>query len=97
MTIAVLAAHAAPVFDSQNGWQVLEGQQLAFSVFSYDPDNPYYTPPLRNSEGDVDVTSPTPQTDTVEVLGHQSERAPCRDSVSQYVKNAVVAVTLIKK
>src|SRR3546814_6425048 len=41
MTIDVLAANAAPVFDSQNGWQVLEGQQLAFSVFSYVPDNPY--------------------------------------------------------
>src|SRR3546814_7010215 len=75
MTIDVLAANAAPVFDSQNGWQVLEGQQLAFSVFSYDPDNPYYTPPLRNSAGDVEVTSPTPQTVTVEVIGDLPEGA----------------------
>src|SRR3546814_687582 len=62
-----LPANAAPVFDSLSGWQVLEGQQLAFSAFAWDPDNPYYTPPLRNAAGEVEETSATPQTVFVEL------------------------------
>src|SRR3546814_12523230 len=68
MTIDVLAANAAPVFDSQNGWQALEGQQLASPVFSYAPDNPYSTPPLRNSAGYVPLTSQPPQPVPAEVI-----------------------------
>ena len=67
--ITVLAANAAPVFDQQDGWQVLEGQQLAFTAFALDPDNPYYTPALRTADGTIAQTSNLPQTVAVEVIG----------------------------
>src|SRR3546814_5563937 len=40
---------------------------LSFSAFAWDPDNPYYTPPLRNAAGEVEETSATPQTVFVEL------------------------------
>ncbi|WP_353955672.1 putative Ig domain-containing protein [uncultured Sphingobium sp.] len=68
--ITVENANAAPVFDQLDGWQVLEGQQLAFNIFAFDPDNPYYTPALRNGEtGEAVETSETSRTVTVELIG----------------------------
>ena len=42
--ITVLNANAAPMFDQHDGWQVFEGQHLAFTAFAYDADNPYFMP-----------------------------------------------------
>ena len=68
--ITVTNANAAPVFDQQDGWQVLEGQQLAFNVFAFDPDNPYYTPAIRNTQsGAATETSELPRTVNVAVIG----------------------------
>ncbi|HEY6817505.1 MAG TPA: putative Ig domain-containing protein [Croceibacterium sp.] len=73
--ITVLPANAAPVFDQQDGWQVLEGQQLVFTAFAFDPDNPYYTPALRTADGTVEQTTNLPQTVTVEAIGALPEGA----------------------
>ncbi|MFA7603825.1 MAG: CARDB domain-containing protein, partial [Novosphingobium sp.] len=67
--INVLNANGAPVFDQLDGWQVLEGQLLAFNTFAFDPDNPYYTPALRDMEtGAAVATTNLPRTVTVELL-----------------------------
>src|SRR5690606_1639233 len=68
-TITVLNANAAPVFDQLDGWQVLEGQLLSFTAFARDPDNPYYTPAMRDPQtGEIIATSVLPKTVTVELL-----------------------------
>src|SRR5690606_36898280 len=67
--ITVLAANAAPVFDQQDGWQVLEGQHLAFTAYAFDPDNPYYSPALRTADGTIEETTNLPQTVAVEIVG----------------------------
>ena len=64
------AANAAPIFDQQDGWQVLEGQLLAFTAFAFDPDNPYYSPAIRNpATGALVETGDRPKTVSVEVIG----------------------------
>src|SRR5690606_24375827 len=73
--ITVLPANAAPVFDQQEGWQVLEGQLLAFTAYAFDPDNPYYTPPLRDFSGVVQETGILPATVSVELIGDLPEGA----------------------
>ncbi|MFH1842062.1 MAG: Ig-like domain-containing protein, partial [bacterium] len=61
----VTNANAAPIFDPQDGWQVLEGQPLRINAFAYDPDNPFYLPSMRDLAGELVVFSETPRTVTV--------------------------------
>ena len=61
----VTNANGAPVFDPQDGWQVLEGQPLRINAFAYDPDNPFYLPAMRDLAGNLVTLSETPRTVTV--------------------------------
>ncbi|KPJ75957.1 MAG: hypothetical protein AMJ54_13385, partial [Deltaproteobacteria bacterium SG8_13] len=63
--MTVTNANAAPIFDPQDGWQVLEGQPLRINAFAYDPDNPFYLPSMRDLAGELVVISDTPPTVTV--------------------------------
>jgi len=47
LTITVLNANAAPVFDPIGTLRVLEGQNLNVRAFALDPDNPDYIPQFR--------------------------------------------------
>ena len=67
-----------------DGWQVLEGQLLAFTAFAFDPDNPYYTPALRDPATGLAVAATNiPRTVSVELLsdlppGVDGEAEPAR-------------------
>ena len=53
MEITVLPANGAPVFDNFDGLRTYEGQQFRLSVFATDPDNPFYEPAYRSTDGEV--------------------------------------------
>jgi hypothetical protein len=65
LTLEVLNANGAPVFDATAGetWNVLEGQPLKISVFALDPDNPAFEPKIRFYDGaeafGPETTAPT--------------------------------------
>ncbi|NIM48585.1 MAG: hypothetical protein GTO22_04900, partial [Gemmatimonadales bacterium] len=61
----VTNANAAPIFDPQDGWQVLEGQPLRITAFAFDPDNPFYFPNFRDLDGNLISISETDPTVTV--------------------------------
>jgi len=53
MSITVLNANAAPVFDQFEGWVVYEGQVVALRATASDPDYPTYAPPYRRPDGSL--------------------------------------------
>ncbi len=68
--IKVTNANAAPQFVPQDGWTVVEGQELAFYAFAFDPDNPYYFPPALDATGGlIDIEALSPPSVTIEVSG----------------------------
>jgi large repetitive protein len=66
-TLTVINANGAPVFDDLSGFRVFEGQGVSFSAFAFDPDNPAYEPPYRNSQGDLVQLNIVPPSVTVSV------------------------------
>jgi YD repeat-containing protein len=52
-TLTVTNANAVPEFVQQEGWKLYEGQTIRFNAFAFDPDNPFYSPPIRDSEGNL--------------------------------------------
>jgi hypothetical protein len=50
-SVHVLNVNAAPVFDAQDGWTVVEGQTVSLHAFAFDPDNPGYIAPQRLNDG----------------------------------------------
>ncbi len=60
--VDVLNSNAAPLFDDLGYWELAEGQLLYIRTFAFDPDNPSFVPPFRNSDGtllDVEETAPS--------------------------------------
>src|SRR5262249_9693165 len=52
----VLNANAAPQFEPLDGWRVFEGEQVRFSAFAFDPDNPDFVLPTRRPDGTLTPT-----------------------------------------
>ena len=70
MSITVINANGAPVFDDLTGWRIFESQPMAFSAFAYDPDNPGHEPPIPNESGEIRERTPeSPATVTYAVEG----------------------------
>ncbi len=61
-TFTVLNANGAPVIDVLDGARLFEGQPFVISAFAYDPDNPGYEHPYRDSQGNLverDIVPPS--------------------------------------
>ncbi len=70
MSLTVINANGAPVFDDMTGWRIFESQPMAFSAFAYDPDNPGHETPIPNENGDIQQRTPeSPATVTYTVQG----------------------------
>ncbi|MCC6007963.1 MAG: tandem-95 repeat protein, partial [Rhodobacteraceae bacterium] len=51
--ITVAEGNGAPVFLGLDGWETHTGQSLRVPVMVFDPDNPRYRPPMRDSDGSL--------------------------------------------
>ncbi|MCP4967960.1 MAG: hypothetical protein GY926_22335, partial [bacterium] len=69
MTIEVLAANGAPVFDNFDGLRVYEGQRFVLRAFAFDPDNPFFEPAVREGDGTLYEPTDYPKTVDVELVG----------------------------
>ncbi|MEM9587454.1 MAG: putative Ig domain-containing protein, partial [Planctomycetota bacterium] len=58
ISITVINANGAPVFDDLNEWRIFESQPLSLSTFAFDPDNPGYETPIRNEAGELQERTP---------------------------------------
>src|SRR3990167_6664639 len=62
LDLTVSNVNAAPQFDQQAGWNVLEGEAISLRAFAFDADNPGYAIPDRLVNGnltDLESTAPT--------------------------------------
>jgi VCBS repeat-containing protein/YD repeat-containing protein len=62
LDLTVSNVNAAPQFDQQVGWNVLEGEAISLRAFAFDPDNPGYVIPDRLVNGTLttlESTAPT--------------------------------------
>ncbi|MDB5349218.1 MAG: hypothetical protein JWN86_465, partial [Planctomycetota bacterium] len=69
ITMTVLNVNAAPLFDNLDRFQIVENQALTFQAFAFDPDNPNYVPPSRNSDGTLTPLLGTKSSVTYSVTG----------------------------
>ncbi len=69
ITFTVLVAPAVPVFASQPGWSINEGQSLTFTTYATDPHDPTYQLPTRNPNGILSpANDPSPITYSISGL-----------------------------
>ena len=62
LALTVTNVNAPPIFDALLGLSVLEGQEIAFRAFAFDPDNPEFAIQDRLTNGDLtalETTAPT--------------------------------------
>jgi large repetitive protein len=69
VSIRVVNANAAPVFDPFDGWQIYENQPLWIKTYAWDADNPFYEPAERDVNGALVLTSDLQRTVTVSASG----------------------------
>ena len=53
LIIDVANANGAPVLNGFDSWEIAEGQTLVFRTEGFDPDNPYFVLPERDTEGNL--------------------------------------------
>ena len=65
--ITVLNANGAPQFEPLDDWRAFEGEEVRFSAFAFDPDNPRFVLPTRLPDGTVAPLAGTDPTVTYTV------------------------------
>ncbi|MEM9272984.1 MAG: CARDB domain-containing protein, partial [Cyanobacteria bacterium P01_F01_bin.143] len=67
--LEILNVNAAPVFNNLDSWFAVEGQNVNFRAFAFDPDNPGFVPQERLSNGELTVLEGTDSTVNYLVTG----------------------------